>query len=468
MRKRYLLIIAILIAVNLNAQVSINTDGSQPDNSAMLQVKSTTKGFLPPQMTTAQRDAIANPAEGLVIYNIECKDVQYFNGAGWVPLGNTNTAIAPGTITGNDNPCQYATGVTYSVTPVPWMQGYNWTVPTDAIITSGQGTASITVTFGALSGVVCVSAYGNCWRGLGSCLPITLSPLPAAPIAGVQVASQTQINWNWEPVQGVTGYKFNSVDDYSTAEDLGSITTKTETELTCNTAYTRYVWAYNTCGNSTPVTFSQTTSACSFACGSSFTDSRDNKVYTTVLIGSQCWMAQNLNIGTLINGSQEQTDNQVIEKYCYSDLESNCEIYGGLYQWDEAMQYVTTQGVQGICPTGYHIPTDGEWTNLTTFLGGSLVAGDKMKSTGTIESGIGLWHAPNTGATNESGFTAVPAGNRDYDGTFTFIGYLGFWWSSSEGNTGDAWYRYLSFSSSRVFSHSDSKNYGFSVRCLHD
>ncbi len=153
------------------------------------------------------------PAEGLVIYNIECKDVQYFNGAGWVPLGNTNTAIAPATITGNDNLCQYVTGVTYSVTPVPWIQGYNWTFPLDANITSGQGTASITVTFGASSGVVCVSAYGNCWRGLGSCLPITLSPLPAAPIAGVQVPSQTQIVWNWEAVQGATGYKFNSVDD---------------------------------------------------------------------------------------------------------------------------------------------------------------------------------------------------------------------------------------------------------------
>ena len=203
--KIIILIALAWISIQVMGQVAISNDGSQPDNSAMLQVKSTTKGFLPPQMTTAQRDAIANPAEGLVIYNIECKDVQYFNGAGWVPLGNTNTAIAPGTITGNDNPCQYTAGLTFSVTPVPWIQGYNWTVPSDAIITSGQGTASITVSFGASSGVVCVSAYGNCWRGLGSCLPITLSPIPASPIAGVQGPSQTQIVWNWEAVQGAMG-----------------------------------------------------------------------------------------------------------------------------------------------------------------------------------------------------------------------------------------------------------------------
>ncbi len=277
--KKLSFLIATLLFISraLFAQVGINTDGSQPDNSAMLQVKSTTKGFLPPQMTTAQRDAIANPAEGLVIYNIECKDVQYFNGAGWVPLGNTNTAIAPGTITGNDNPCQNADGITYSVTPVPWMQGYNWTVPTDAIITSGQGTASITVTFGALSGVVCVSAYGNCWRGLGSCLPITLSPLPASPISGVQVPTQTQIVWNWEAVQGAIGYKFNSVDDYNTAEEIGTATSKTEVGLTCNTAYSRFAWAYNACGISSPVALAQSTENCSFSCGQPFTDIRDGK-----------------------------------------------------------------------------------------------------------------------------------------------------------------------------------------------
>lgn len=78
-------------------------------------------------------------------------------------------------------------------------------------------------------------------------------------------------------------------------------------------------------------------------------------------------LAQNLNVGTRINGLQEQTNNGIIKKYCYGDLDSNCNVYGGLYQWDEAMQYVTTEGVKGICPTGWHLPTDAEWCTLTQY-----------------------------------------------------------------------------------------------------
>jgi uncharacterized protein (TIGR02145 family) len=179
-------------------------------------------------------------------------------------------------------------------------------------------------------------------------------------------------------------------------------------------------------------------------------------------------MKQNLNIGTRINGSSDQTNNSTIEKYCYDDLESNCTIYGGLYQWDEMMQYITTAGVKGICPTDWHIPTDAEWTIVTTFLGGTSVAGGKMKSTGTIEAFTGLWHDPNSGATNESGFTAVPAGDRDGDGTFYNIGGYGLWWSSTESDASNAWIRYMFFHDGSVSSTSIIKSNGFSVRCLRD
>ena len=94
-------------------------------------------------------------------------------------------------------------------------------------------------------------------------------------------------------------------------------------------------------------------------------------------------MAENLNVGTRINGSGSQTNNSTIEKYCYDDNEANCTTYGGLYQWDESMQYSTMPGVQGICPTGWHLPTDAEWTTLTTYLGGEGIAGGKKKETGT-------------------------------------------------------------------------------------
>ncbi len=187
------------------------------------------------------------------------------------------------------------------------------------------------------------------------------------------------------------------------------------------------------------------------------------QVYNTVQIGTQCWMAQNLNIGTKINGSQGQTNNSTIEKYCFNDLGSNCDIYGGLYQWDEAMQYVTTVGVQGICPAGWHLPTDAEWTTLSTFLGGESVAGGKMKETGTTH-----WLSPNTGATNTSGFTALPGGARGYTGSFGDLGLFAFLWSSTEYSSTGAWNRYLDFFSASVSRNTYNKTFGFSVRCARD
>ena len=117
-------------------------------------------------------------------------------------------------------------------------------------------------------------------------------------------------------------------------------------------------------------------------------------------------------------------NNGIIEKYCYDDDPANCDVYGGLYQWDEMMGYTTTEGVQGICPVDWHIPTDAEWDILQNYLGGFNVAGGKLKEAGTIH-----WNAPNAGATNSSGFTALPNGYRDGGvGNFWALGtnaYLG-------------------------------------------
>ena len=192
------------------------------------------------------------------------------------------------------------------------------------------------------------------------------------------------------------------------------------------------------------------------------------QTYHTVLIGAQCWFRENLNIGTRIEGSLGQTNNGIIEKYCYINDEANCAIYGGLYQWNEMMQYVTTAGVKGICPSGWHVPTDAEWTTVTDFLGGWDVAGGKMKTTGTYEAGTGLWYDPNDGATNESGFSAVPSGLSDANGTFFGLGGYGFWWSSSESGTSDAWNRSMLHDIGSVDRGSNNKSNGFSVHCLRD
>jgi len=181
------------------------------------------------------------------------------------------------------------------------------------------------------------------------------------------------------------------------------------------------------------------------------------------MIGEQCWMAENLNIGEMINGNSNMTNNSVIEKYCYDNDPSNCEIYGGLYQWNEMMEYSTTPGVQGICPSGWHLPTNDEWIILTDFLGGESVAGGKMKEAGTAH-----WAPPNTGATNESGFTALPGGFRSINVSFDDLENFGLFWSSSDIYADYVWYRVLRYDEDEVTIYQNTKNFGFSSRCLQD
>jgi len=200
-----------------------------------------------------------------------------------------------------------------------------------------------------------------------------------------------------------------------------------------------------------------------FNCGNTLVDLRDGQSYATVQIGDQCWMAENLNIGTMINVAQEMEDNGIIEKYCYDNDEANCDIYSGLYQWDEMMSYSTTPGMQGICPEGWHLPTDTEWAALTTYLGGQIVAGGKMKETGTTH-----WNSPNTGATNSSGFTGLPGGYPHANGYFYGLGAYGYWWSSTEYSPTNAWLRSLFFLSTSVTPGANDKGYGYSVRCMRD
>jgi len=191
-----------------------------------------------------------------------------------------------------------------------------------------------------------------------------------------------------------------------------------------------------------------------------------------VIVGTQCWMAENLNIGTRIDGANNQTDNSTIEKYCYNNSTSHCDTYGGLYQWDEMMQYVTTEGVQGICPTGWHLPTDAEWMILeeeaesTTGVNWNTIgdrgtdAGSNLKEIGTTH-----WNSYNTDASNSIGFTGLPGGLRLTGEIFDELTFFAYIWSSSE-NGSNAWSRDLTFNDAQVGRYSNDQNYGVSVRCL--
>ncbi len=231
------------------------------------------------------------------------------------------------------------------------------------------------------------------------------------------------------------------------------------------------VWIIsNICGSSSDTVVVSFTSQ-GWICGNSFIDTRDGQSYSTVQIGTQCWMRDNLNIGKPINsgyGSPGQTNNDTIEKCCYLNTESNCDIYGGLYEWNEMMQYNpsdngTIGSTQGICPAGWHIPTDAERTALSDSLGGTAVAGGKMKEAGTTH-----WNNPNTGATNSSGFTALPGGYMSSSGSFSYLRTKARFWSATEYYIFSPWSWNLSSSNADLLRQYADKSFGFSVRCLKD
>ena len=716
-----------MLSQQVNAQIGVNTDGTNPDPSAMLDVKSTTKGLLPPRMTFEEMNAIVNPASGLMVYCTDCGSngsgtlAMFINGMWFIFNANCLTPGSPaeGThipssnqIVWNWNAVSWATGYKWSSTndyataidlgvvttktetglscntpytryvwaynacgtstvktltkstlstaplsptagthiststQIVWkweqltgVSGYKWNTTDDYSTAIDMGT-NITKTETDLTcntsysryiwsytdcgnsivtilnqstlnyppespspGIhepftnqitwkwnIVVDAVGFKWNtsnnyitaidlgtntthietGLncntpytryvwsysdcGTSTPTTLSQSTisslSSPMAGTHVPTMTQIVWNWNPIPDATGYKWNTVNNFSTATNMGSNTSKAEPGLLCNTSYTRYVWAYNSCGLSNPTVLTQSTTssppiittgphnadvfliiwnwtsdspglnykwnttddfwtATSIGTGISYTEEYldcnteytrylwaysscwtsqtmiltqmtlpcpppcpgipsvyyEGLIYNTVQIGSQCWLKENLNVGLKINGAQEQTNNGIIEKYCYENNDAYCDVYGGLYQWNELMQYITAEGAKGICPMGWHIPTDLEWTTLTTHLGGESLAGNKLK-----EMGASHWMWPNTGATNSSGFTALPSSLREINGSYPWPFGTGLLlWSSTQSTQNKPWYRSVSYSSGNI-NRSDyfEKGNGLAVRCLKD
>ncbi|MFC1732419.1 FISUMP domain-containing protein [candidate division KSB1 bacterium] len=190
----------------------------------------------------------------------------------------------------------------------------------------------------------------------------------------------------------------------------------------------------------------------------------DGNVYNTIDIGNQCWMKENLNVGVMVDSTIKHSDNATIEKYCFRDEAANCNIYGGIYLWEEIMKYTDTEGAQGICPNGWHIPTKAECNQLMNFLGGELVAGGKMK-----ENGLAHWINPNYGASNESGFTALPGGqfiDNYYGGYFDGLGALANFWTSTAKD--DFWSWNMELTTGETKLHVVIKHIydGVSVRCI--
>ena len=213
--------------------------------------------------------------------------------------------------------------------------------------------------------------------------------------------------------------------------------------------------------------------ATNIPCPGTPTVNYEGQVYNTIQIFSQCWLKENLNAGTMVNVNLDQTNNNIIEKYCNNNKLDSCTKYGGLYQWNEMMQYTTQQGAQGICPPGWHLPTDEEWKVLEGAVDSDFGIGDpewdicwdwrgrdagkNLKTTsGWLEGGNG---------TDLFDFSGLPGGNG-YQGFYN-VGSVGYWWTSSMCVDYNAYARFISRypGADRMIAY---KILGYSVRCLRD
>ena len=270
----------------------------------------------------------------------------------------------------------------------------------------------------------------------------------------------------WNISSGADSYTLQVSEDSSFTSFAYNQTglTGTNQEISGLINSTRYYWrvnatnSYGTSGWSEVWNFTtESGSGMGDPCPGLPTVFYEGKTYNTVQVGIQCWLRENLDVGAMIAGIQNQTNNDVLEKYCYDNDPANCNTYGGLYQWDEAMQYVTNEGAQGICPLGWHIPTILEFLTLRTMVGGD---GNALKEIGQGTGG--------GAGTNTSGFSALLAGQRDYQPYFWRLGTHAIFWSSIENDI--SWAQDLSLyaENNTINPGAIFKTAGYSIRCLKD
>lgn len=291
------------------------------------------------------------------------------------------------------------------------------------------------------------------------------TPALSSPVNGT-INQSVPPTLRWNSSSHATSYtlQISTISNfgiYTLNQNVGNVLSKQVSGLTKEQIYYWRVVAANNNGTSTPsATWSFTTES---VCNGITQLTYAGKTYNTVKIGKQCWLKENLNVGNYAasantgSSHSDVSNNGVIEKYCYNNDPTNCNTFGGLYDWKEAMAYSTTPGAQGICPTGWHIPTLAEFEVLKGAVNND---GNALKAKG-VGNGGGV-------GTNTSGFSALLLGYRTYNGNFGGIDTYSNFWSSTEYNAGNAYYMSLYFIDSNISYHYTNEESGFSVRCLKD
>lgn len=304
----------------------------------------------------------------------------------------------------------------------------------------------------------------------------TLTTTAASSITDVSAISGGNISNDGGATITVRGIVWSTSQNPTLASNLGSTNdgsgtgsfTSNLTGLSASTTYYVRAYATNSAGTAygNEVSFTTTAGGGGIVTNPGGGVTFDGYTYTSIVLGNgQEWMAENLRTTTYANGdpipnvtAASQWGSTTTGAWVHYDNNSQYENpYGKLYNW------YTVADPRNVCPTGWHVPTDAEYTLLSDYLGGEPVAGGKMKSTGTQ-----YWISPNTDATNESGFSGLPGGYRLNGGPFGNIGNLGYWWSSSEDDAYTAWSRGLVYVNGSVFRVNENKDTGISVRCLRD
>ena len=384
----------------------------------------------------------------------------------------STSAKCGGTVTSDGGSAVTSRGVCWSTNQYPTVS--------DSKTTDGTGTGSFESEITGLTGgndyYVCAYATNGIGTGYGSVKSFRTDNIPSVSTAEVsEITATTAKCGGTVTSDGGSAVTSRGVcwstSQYPTASDSkttdGTGTGSFESEITGLTAGTNYyVRAYAT--NSVGTGYGSERSFFILPETGTVTDI-DGNTYQTVKIGDQWWMTENLKVthyrdGTAIPHVIYDTDWYWLSvgAYCIYDYGSywapnNDITYGRLYNW------YAVNGSRYIAPTGWHVPSNTDWQSLIDYLGVYNSAGGKLK-----EAGISHWNSPNTGATNESGFSVLPGGYRDIYGNYNDMGYHAYFWSSTESSSSSAYIRSLDYNNSGIFNPSGDKNCGFSIRCIKD
>jgi len=437
---------------------NVGVGTSNPDASAIADFRSDSRGMLIPRLTQEQRDSIFFPASGLVIYNKTTKCINIFKQQGWWEIcGNCLLPATP--VASSNQPLCKGDTLKLFASPVAGAS-YHWSGPNG--FSSNQKDPMIINCSLADTGLYFVYTSNGCGNSSIVTTHVKIDNLPTPANAGtdqlnISGTTTTTLDANvpqfgigvWSIVQGNGG--------------MISDTTNAKSAFTgiADSAYLLRWTISNYCGVSSDDVIVSFTSA--WACGDTITDNRDGQRYGTVQIVNQCWMSQNMNIGTRIDATVTMTDNGLIEKYCYNNDPAVCNTNGGLYQWLETVQYDTAvESVQGICPTGWHVCSDQEFKVLEMALGMTQAHADLSN----------IWRGTDQGTQlivgGTSGFDVLLSGNSG-NGSFGMFGNTEYTWTTTESGMLYAWRRCLRTGDPRVGRwNTFPKVYAFSVRCLKD